>query len=105
LDASLKALFYLPLRDSDGRDLAGEIEALEAELFIRFSGWTFQGYVKGAYRMADGTQASDESAAYVVVCDDSRIDEVVQLLQEFKRKASQETIYLEIQRDVEVRFL
>jgi hypothetical protein len=42
-------------------------------------GWTFLGYVKGVYRMADGTQALDESGAYVVV--------------------------LEIQRDVDVRFI
>lgn len=46
--ARLKALFYLPLRDNDGRELTEEIETLEAEVFVRFSGWTFQGYVKGA---------------------------------------------------------
>src|SRR5206468_12305282 len=74
--ARIKALFYLPLRDNDGRELTEEIESLEAEVFIRFSGWTFQGYVKGAYRMADGMQSLDESAAYVVVCDESRIDEL-----------------------------
>jgi hypothetical protein len=103
--AHVKALFYLPLRDNVGRDVTEEIEALEAELFILFSGWTFQGYVKGAYRMADGTQSLDESAAYVVVCDESRIAELAQLLRDFKSKTSQETIYLEIQRDVDVRFV
>ena len=103
--ARIKALFYLPLRDNDGRELTEEIEALEVEVFIRFSGWTFQGYVKGAYRMADGTQSLDESAAYVVVCDESRIDELEQLLRDFKSKTSQESLYLEIQRAVEIRFV
>ena len=103
--AQVKALFYLPLRDNDGRDLSEEIESLEAELFIRFSGWTFQGYVKGAYRMADGTQSLDESAAYVVVCDESQIEELEGLLRDLKSKTSQETIYLEIQREVDVRFV
>ena len=103
--ADVKALFYLPLRDNVGRDVTEEIEALEAELFVLFSGWTFQGYVKGAYRMADGTQSLDESSAYVVVCDESRIAELEQLLRDFKSKTSQETIYLEIQRDVDVRFV
>ena len=103
--AQVKALFYLPLRDNDGHDLTEELEALEAEVFIRFSGWTFQGYVKGAYRMADGTQSLDESAAYVVICDESRINELEQLLRDFKSTTSQESIYLEIQRDVEIRFV
>lgn len=98
-------LFYLPLRDHDGRDLFEEIAALQAELFVRFSGWTFQGYVKGAYRMADGTQALDESAAYVVVLDEDRIDGLEQLLRDFKSKTLQEAIYLEIHRDADVRFI
>ncbi len=55
--------------------------------------------------MADGTQSLDESAAYVVVCDESQIDELEQLLRDFKSTTSQESIYLEIQRDVEIRFV
>ena len=103
--AEVKALFYLPLRDNDGRDLIEEIAVLQAELFIRFAGWTFQGYVKGAYRMADGTQTLDESAAYVVVLDEARVDELEQLLRDFKSKTLQEAIYLEIHRNVDVRFI
>jgi hypothetical protein len=56
---SQSALLFAPY-DSDVRDLTEEIESLEVELFLRFGGWTFQGYVKGAYRMADGTQSLDE---------------------------------------------
>ena len=41
--SEVKALFYLPLRDSDGRELRVEIEELLAELYVRFAGWTFQG--------------------------------------------------------------
>ena len=62
----IKALFYLPLRDNDGSELTEEIETLEAEVFVRFSGWT---------------------------------------LQDFKSKTSQESLYLEIQRAVEIRFV
>jgi hypothetical protein len=78
--AEVKALFYLPLHDNDGSDLIEEIVALQDELFVRFAGWTLQGYVKGAYRMADGTQALDESAAYIVVLDEARVGELEQLL-------------------------
>lgn len=103
--AKVKALFYLPLKDNDGRDLGVEIEDVRTELYVRFVGWTFFGYVKGAYRMADGSQALDESGAYVVVLDETRIPELEQILRDFKGKTLQEAIYLEIQRDVDVRLL
>jgi hypothetical protein len=103
--AKVKALFYLPLKDNDGRALTVEIEEVRTELYIRFEGWTFLGYVKGAYQMADGTQALDESGAYKVILDESRLPELEQILRDFKAKTSQEAIYLEIQRDVDVRFI
>src|SRR5688572_13151237 len=103
--AEVKAVFYLPLRDNDGRDLSNEIAWVQGELFIRFAGWTFHGFVKGAYQMKDGTRTLDESAAYFVVCDESRLGELEQLLRDFKGQTTQEAIYLEIHRDVEVRFL
>lgn len=101
----MKVLFYLPLRDLDGRNLAGEIAQLEQEIFVAFSGWSFQGYVKGAYAMADGSHAIDESAAYFVVLDEVRVDDLIDLVQDFKSKTLQEAIYFEVQRDVDVRFL
>ena len=55
--------------------------------------------------MADGTQALDESEAYVVILDEARIPELEQALREFKGKTLQEAIYLEIQKHFEVRFV
>jgi hypothetical protein len=103
--ATVKALFYIPLRDNDGRSLADETADLEAELFVRFGAWTFQGFVKGTYRMADGARALDESGAYFIVLDERRIDELERTLGDFKAKTQQEALYLEIQRDVDVRFI
>lgn len=103
--ARVKALFYLPLQDNDGRDLSAEIDDLRMELYVRFVGWTFQGYVKGAYRMADGTPSMDESGAYVVILEESRLAEVEEVLRDFKGKTLQESIYLEIQWDVDIRFI
>src|SRR5688572_15496839 len=103
--ARVKALFYVPLKDNDGRDLTAETEDLRTELYVRFVGWTFLGYVKGAWRMADGTQALDESGAYIVILDDSRLSELEQVLRDFKGKTLQEAIYLEIHRDIDVRFI
>src|SRR5437868_1285203 len=103
--ANVKAVFYVPLQDNDGRNLRSEINELEMELYVHFVGWTFLGYVKGAYRMADGSQALDESAAYGVSLDESRVGELEQLLRTFKGKTTQEVIYLEIQRDVDIRLI
>lgn len=103
--SQVKALFYIPLRDNDGRELRAEIEDLRTELYVRFVGWTFLGYVKGTYRMADGSQALDESEAYVVVLDEARVEELEEVLRDFKSKTLQEALYLEIHRDVDVRFV
>lgn len=65
--AQVKAIYYLPLRDKDGSDLAEYVEEVKMELFVLFAGWTFLGYVKGAFQMADGSHSLDESAAYMLV--------------------------------------
>jgi len=103
--AQVKALFYLPMNDNDGRDLTPEIEEVRGEIFNRFSAWTFIGYVEGAWRMSDETQAIDKSHAYVIVLDEAQLPELEEILLAFKNKTTQEAIYLEILRNVEVRFL
>jgi hypothetical protein len=44
--ARVKAIFYIPLLDNDGRDLEREIDDLEDDLYAGFVGWTFLGYIK-----------------------------------------------------------
>lgn len=55
--------------------------------------------------MIDGSQSVDESSAYLVVLEEARLGELEQVLREFKEKTTQEAIYLEVQKDVEVRFI
>lgn len=101
--AQAKAVFELPVRDNDGRDLSAEIKAVEAEVYRRFGGWRHRGVVKGTYRMPDGTQAFDETAEYAVLLDEARVPELEQVLRDFHAKTKQEAIYLEITLDVNVR--
>lgn len=101
----VQAVFYVPLKDNDGRDLIAEIEDLQTDLYVHFVGWTFLGYVKGAFQMADGTKAIDESGAYMVVLDEDRLNELEQILKDFKGKTLQEAMYLEVRRDLEIRFI
>lgn len=103
--AAVKALFYVPVNDNDGRSLASEIAELEVELFLKFGGWTCLGSSRGAYRMADGSRSLDENLSYMVILDDSRIPEVEEVLRSFRNKTKQEAIYLEIQTSIDVRFV
>ena len=103
--AQVKLVFYLPLRDNDGRELTAEISEVETELVVRFGGWTLLAVVKGMYMMADQTPVHDESNAYAVVTEESRIAEVESLLRTFKSKTTQEAIYFEVQYNTDVRFL
>lgn len=103
--AMVKAVFYLPVADSDGRDLSEEIEEVESECYFRFEGWTDMGYVRGAFRMPDGSQSRDTSAVYHVVLDESRISELEQVLRDFREQTLQKVIYLEVQRHIDFRFV
>jgi len=101
----VKVTFLLPVKDNQGHDLTADIEETVREIYDRFKGWTSEGYVRGAFRMPDGTQSQDLCAKYFVVLDDeSRLDELKEVLVAFKKKAAQEAIYVEIQR-VDVLFL
>ncbi len=101
----VKVVFYLPLKDNDGRDLSREIEEAEAELFVLFGAWTLHGYIKGSYQMASGLAAIDESAWYSVLIEESQVPDVESVLRTFKGKTTQEAIYFEIQRDIDMRYI
>ena len=103
--AIIKGVFLLPLKDNDGSDLIPEItEAIQA-VYDRFRGWTREGRVTGAFRVEDGAPKLDECEKYMVFFDEARVHELEQVLQSFKAKTTQEAIYLELQRHVEIRLL
>ena len=63
------------------------------------------GTVKGTYRMADQTKAVDISNAYMLVMEEERLVELEAIIRDFKAKTTQEAIFLEVQYNVEVRFI
>ena len=97
----VKATFYLPVRDNDGRDLASEIGEVERLCFGAFGAWSLHGYIKGKFQMATGEEKLDTSAVYSIVIEEDRVDELKAILVNFKTNTRQEKIYLEIQRDVD----
>ena len=101
----VKATFFLPLRDNDGRDLSREIGEVEDECFLVFGAWTLAGYFKGVWRMEGGEQRIDTSAAYMLVLPENQLDDLVEILGRFKAKTDQEAIYLEVEHDIDLRLI
>ena len=102
---AVKATFFLPLRDNDGRDLGEEIGTVEDECFLAFGAWTLSGYFKGVWRMESGERRIDTSAAYMVIVEEGDIAELEEILRRFKAKTTQEAIFLEVEHDVDLRLL
>ena len=103
--AKLKAVFFLPLLDNDGRDLSQEISDLEFEMFATFVAFTRSGLVTGAYLMADGRRMDDELWSYFVVFEENRIPELRDIIARFKAQTTQEWIYFELQYNTFVDFV
>lgn len=101
----VKATFYLPLKDNDGRDLSAEIREVENQCFIRFGAWALSGYFRGAWKMDGGERQIDTSAAYNVILTEDLVEELETVLKVFKSKTCQEAMYLELNYDVDLRLL
>ncbi len=98
----VKATYYLPLADNDGRSLAAEIAEVEDAVFDSFGSWTLSGFFKGVWRMESGERKFDTSAVYVVILERSQVEKLRAILMRFKQKTVQEAIYLEILEGVEL---
>lgn len=103
--AQVKATFYLPVRDNDGRDLTSEIDRVEDRLFDSFGTWTRVGLFNGAWRMKTGERKLDTSVVYMVIIDDSDLNVLREIIHEYKANTSQEVILLELVHDVDVELL
>ena len=100
-----KAVFLLPVRDTDGRDLTAAIRKVEDAVYDKFGGWRCLGVVTGTYQMPDGRKVVDESQQYAVLFDGDRAAELVEILKAFKAGTAQESVYLEVIPDVDVRLV
>jgi hypothetical protein len=55
--------------------------------------------------MKTGERKMDTSAVYMIVVGEERLPELETILRSFKAKTQQEAIFLEVERNVDVRFL
>lgn len=101
----VQALFFLPVADNDGQKLTKEIREARDRVYSLCDGWTFLGGIVGAFKMSDGSRSIDKSHAYMVLIDEVDIPVLEEILRDFKSQAKQEAIYLEIRRNIDVRFI
>ena len=105
----VKITFYLPQVDNDGRNLCGDIAETLDELYAEFGGYTDFGEINGKFRMANGKCRWDRLYAFSVCFEDNcnfvQEGHLISILNGFKARTLQESIYVEVQRDVDIRFI
>ena len=55
--------------------------------------------------MESGERQVDTSAAYMMLLEENQIEELEGILERFKRRTTQEAIYLEVEHDIDLRLL
>lgn len=104
-----KIKFYLPQTDNDGRNLCGDIAETLDEMYAEFGGYTDLGEINGKFRMANGKCSWDRLYAFSVSfwdnCNHFREDHLIAILNGFKERTLQESIYVEVQLHTDIRFI
>lgn len=92
---SYKIMFLLPVRDNQGKSFPQrDYTAIEEDLLRIAGGYTFQGIVKGAFRLADGRISREASRQYFVTS--PQPEAIRRILADAARRFSQEALYSEI---------
>lgn len=103
--AKLKATFFLPMRDNDGRSLRAEICTVEDALLESFAGYTKTASVSGIFRMADGTKVKDRCHSYFLWIEEDELEKLKEIIRTFKAATTQEAIYFDVLYNANVDFL
>lgn len=95
-DPIRKFVVFVPTCFNDGTDVPKEVFLdFQDKLFVLANGYTINGTVEGAYRMADGKKQIDHSVVYGVGIPASKADELKEIVGELGETLGQESMYLE----------
>jgi len=95
-DPLSKFILLIPLNYNDGRRVPEEVLLnFEDRLFALGGGFTDDGTVRGAYRMADGTRQIDHSSKYWIWLKEECVPDLKQAVAELGAELGQESMYLE----------
>ena len=100
-----KCLLLVPTRFNDGTPVPPDLlNGIMKDIDREFDGHSVDGYVDGAYKMADGTMAYDKSLKVWVAVRPDEVDALRTLARRFAGRLKQETLWFEVT-DAEVEFL
>lgn len=92
-----RCTILLPLAHNDGTPIpVADLTRVYDRLYQRFGGYTLAGRVTGAYRMADGTRANDDTQEIWVAVPAEQINELRREVAGFCRLLRQESLYVEV---------
>ena len=95
----------LPTKFNDGTSVPSEVlTGILKDIDRQFKGHSLEGYVHGAYTMADGSMAHDRSLKVWVAVRAEQVDELRTLARRFASRLRQESLWFEVT-DAEVEFL
>jgi hypothetical protein len=103
---SKEAVVLIPLKFNDDTQVPKElILSIFDEIYVAFAGWTDEGTVRGAYRMAGtGEKRVEECLKISIVLEEGQIPALEALIGTWCKRLGQEVILLKIS-DYTVKFI
>jgi hypothetical protein len=93
----IKCILLIPLRYNDGTEVPEPVvNRVLGEIYDRFGGYSIAGIIQGAYRMANGRGADDQSIELWVGIEKDRLPELVRMARRFAKMLKQESIWFEV---------
>lgn len=95
-DPLQKYIVLVPLSLNDGTPVAAEtIMGFLEQLYLLADGWSMEGAVEGAYKMAEGKKQIDQTQKIWIWVRESQYPELRRIVSELGAKLGQESMYLE----------
>lgn len=92
-----KAVVLIPLTYNDGSRVSKKtLNAIYNEILFAFHGWTIEGKVQGAYRMATGAKRVEWHMRVAIVLDEAEIGLLRRMVGKWCTRLGQETMLLEV---------
>ena len=82
--AIVKATFFLPVRDNDGRSLRAGIQSVEDSLLFALKGYTRTKRLGGEIDPSDATPVGKQYLGYWVWIDEEKLDRLKEILLNFE---------------------
>src|SRR5207248_2649382 len=100
-----EAIVLIPLAYNDGTKIAHDIlKSIYAEAYAKFSGWTLEGKVTGAYRMQTGQRVVEKLQKLSIILPESQLRELEQMVARWAALLLQEVILPKVT-DARVNFV